>query len=65
MSLPHIRDEWRVPARYGARVTVDALDRWATVIGCEGDYVTVHVDALENAVMHVHPTDLTWHKETR
>ena len=60
MSLPRIRDEWRVPARLGARVTVEPFDKPGTITGCYGDYLTVQVDGLDFPT-NVHPINLIFH----
>lgn len=64
MSLPRIRDEFRVPARYGQRVYVEAFDVVGTITGCieygGTDYITV--TCPDDVDINVHPRDLTYLK---
>lgn len=60
MSLPQIRDEWHIPARYGATVELaDGLT--GTIVGCD-DLGNVQVEFHKGTRINIHPTDLIFPK---
>lgn len=64
MSLAAIRDEFRVPARPGAPVTVQVSDfapaYEATITGSKGDWILVQAND-DHRVHMVTVQDLTFH----
>lgn len=64
MSLARIRDEYRIPARVGARVTVKVHDHSpaypATITGSQGDWIKVQ-NNHDHTVHAVTWEDLTFH----
>lgn len=62
MSLPYIRDVFRVPARYGATVTL-ADGVIGTIVGSDGDYL--QVEFHKGTRVYIHPTDVTFTKGTK
>lgn len=67
MSLARIRDEFRVPARLGARVTAElAHGRHdpGAVVGSTGDHILIQFDDALTPEP-VHPRYLTFHPTTK